>query len=359
MSLPIKKVIEIINKHSELEKELSSPNLNSKDLAQKSKEYSSLNEIINIAKDYSNYENSQKELKKIMADSNSEDEIKELAKIELDQLLEKNKENEKKLKMFLLPKDEADAKNAILEIRAGTGGLEASLFASDLFKMYEKICNKKNWSLEVISLSKSDAGGLKEVIASIKGKNIYSLLKYESGVHRVQRVPDTETQGRVHTSAATVAVLPEAEEVDVKIEDKDLRIDVFRSSGPGGQSVNTTDSAVRVTHIPTGIVVSQQDEKSQIRNREKALKILRSRLYEYERKKADDQRSQDRKNKIGTGDRSERIRTYNFPQGRVTDHRVNLTLHKLEEFMQGEIFDEVIDILNLEAQEKLLENLNQ
>ena len=224
--------------------------------------------------------------------------------------------------------------------------------------MYERVCNKKNWILEVISLSRSDAGGLKEVIASIKGKNIYSSLKYESGVHRVQRVPDTETQGRVHTSAATVAVLPEAEDIDVKIEDKDLRIDVFRSSGPGGQSVNTTDSAVRITHIPSGIVVSQQDEKSQIRNREKALKILRSRLYEFERKKIDDQRSKDRKNKIGSGDRSERIRTYNFPQGRVTDHRINLTLHKLNEFMQGEIFDEVIENLSLQAQEQQLENLN-
>ena len=223
--------------------------------------------------------------------------------------------------------------------------MEASLFTSDLFKMYEKVCNKKNWSLELISLSRSDAGGLKEVIASIKGKNIYSLLKYESGVHRVQRVPDTETQGRVHTSA-TVAVLPEAEEVDVKIEDKDLRIDVFRSSGPGGQSVNTTDSAVRVTHIPSGIVVSQQDEKSQIRNREKGLKILRSRIYEFERNKRDEERAKDRKSKIGSGDRSERIRTYNFPQGRVTDHRINLTLHKLEEFMEGEIFDEMIDNLS-------------
>ena len=212
--------------------------------------------------------------------------------------------------------------------------------------MYEKVSNKKKWLLELISISKSDAGGLKEVIASIKGNNIYSSLKFESGVHRVQRVPETETQGRVHTSAATVAVLPEAEEVDVKIDDKDLRIDVFRSSGPGGQSVNTTDSAVRITHIPSGIVVSQQDEKSQIRNKEKGLKILRSRIYEFERKKLEDARSKDRKNKIGTGDRSERIRTYNFPQGRVTDHRINLTLHKLEEFMEGEIFDEIVESLN-------------
>tara|TARA_Y100001970_G_scaffold94803_1_gene119477 strand:+ start:15824 stop:16903 length:1080 start_codon:yes stop_codon:yes gene_type:complete len=359
MSLPNQKVLEIINKHAELEKDLSSTKLDSKSFAQKSKEYSNLNEIIKQAIDYSTFEKNKKELEKIIFEKDSEDEIKELARIELEELIIKNKENEIKLKLFLLPKDEADTKNAILEIRAGTGGLEASLFASDLFKMYEKVCHKKNWTLEIISLSKSDAGGLKEVIASIKGKNIYSSLKYESGVHRVQRVPDTETQGRVHTSAATVAVLPEAEDVDVKIEDKDLRIDVFRSSGPGGQSVNTTDSAVRVTHIPSGIVVSQQDEKSQIRNREKALKILRSRLYEYERKKIDDQRSQDRKSKIGTGDRSERIRTYNFPQGRVTDHRINLTLHKLEEFMQGEIFDEVIENLNLQAQEEQLENLNK
>ena len=218
--------------------------------------------------------------------------------------------------------------------------------------------SKKKWSLEIISISKSDAGGLKEVVALIKGKNIYSSLKYESGVHRVQRVPDTETQGRVHTSAATVAVLPEAEDLDIKLEEKDLRIDVFRSSGPGGQSVNTTDSAVRITHIPTGIVVSQQDEKSQIRNKEKGLKILKSRIYDFERQKIDSERSRDRKNKIGTGDRSERIRTYNFPQGRVTDHRINLTLHKLEEFMEGEIFDEMIENLNLQAQQYELNKIN-
>ncbi len=358
MSLPKNKVKEIIDKHSRLEKELSSTELDSKSYAQKSKEYSSLSDIIKYAQDYSNFEENKKELEKMVLDGHNDQELKVLAKSELDNLIKNQEQNELKLKIFLLPKDEADSKNAILEIRAGTGGLEASLFASDLFKMYEKVCNNKNWKLELISLSKSDAGGLKEVIASIKGKNIYSSLKYESGVHRVQRVPDTETQGRVHTSAATVAVLPEAEDVDVKIEDKDLRIDVFRSSGPGGQSVNTTDSAVRVTHIPSGIVVSQQDEKSQIRNREKALKILRSRLYEFERKKIDDQRSRDRKSKIGTGDRSERIRTYNFPQGRVTDHRINLTLHKLEEFMQGEIFDELIENLDLQAQEEQLENLN-
>jgi peptide chain release factor 1 len=322
-----------------------------------SKEYSDLSEIIKEARFYDSFEHEKKELEKIIVDKSSDNEMKELANQELSELIKKYENIEKKLKLFLLPKDEADKKNAIIEIRAGTGGLEASLFASDLFKMYEKICSKKKWNLEIISISKSDAGGLKEVIASIKGTNIYSTLKFESGVHRVQRVPDTETQGRVHTSAATVAVLPEAEEIDVKIEDKDLRIDVFRSSGPGGQSVNTTDSAVRITHIPTGIVVSQQDEKSQIRNKEKGLKILRSRIYEHERKKKEDERSKDRKNKIGSGDRSERIRTYNFPQGRVTDHRINMTLHKLEEFLEGEIFDEFIDNLNLQDQEEKLTNL--
>ena len=356
--VPIKKVEDLINKHSNLEKELSSGNVDKKLFAEKSKEYSDLNEIIKEAKDYISFEKNKNDLETIINDSSSDKEIKEIAYIELQEIIKKHKNNEKKIKLFLLPKDEADSKNAIIEIRAGTGGLEASLFASDLFKMYEKISHKKKWTLEIISISKSDAGGLKEVIVAIKGKNIYSSLKYESGVHRVQRVPDTETQGRVHTSAATVAVLPEAEEVDVKIEDKDLRIDVFRSSGPGGQSVNTTDSAVRITHIPTGIVVSQQDEKSQIRNKEKGLKILRSRIYELERQKRDEIRSKDRKSKIGTGDRSERIRTYNFPQGRVTDHRTNLTLHKLEKFMQGEIFDEMIENLTLQVQEEELKNLN-
>ena len=356
--VPIKKVEDLINKHSNLEKELSSGNVNKKLFAEKSKEYSDLNEIIKETKDYISFEKNKNNLEKIINDASSDKEIKEIAYIELQEIIKQHKINKKKIKLFLLPKDEADSKNVIIEIRAGTGGLEASLFASDLFKMYEKISHKKKWTLEIISISKSDAGGLKEVIAAIKGKNIYSSLKYESGVHRVQRVPDTETQGRVHTSAATVAVLPEAEEVDVKIEDKDLRIDVFRSSGPGGQSVNTTDSAVRITHIPTGIVVSQQDEKSQIRNKEKGLKILRSRIYELERQKRDEVRSKDRKNKIGTGDRSERIRTYNFPQGRVTDHRTNLTLHKLEEFMQGEIFDEMVENLILQAQEEELKNLN-
>ena len=355
--LPKNKIDDLIEKHSLLEKQLSSGDIDKKKFAEKSKEYSDLNEVINEAKKYQKYDKEKVELEKIINDSSFEQDFKDMAIKELDKLNHIHNENEKKIKFFLLPKDDADKKNAIIEIRAGTGGLEASLFASDLFKMYEKISNRKKWFIEIISISKSDAGGLKEVIASIKGKNIYSTLKYESGVHRVQRVPDTETQGRVHTSAATVAVLPEAEEVDVKIEEKDLRIDVFRSSGPGGQSVNTTDSAVRITHIPTGLVVSQQDEKSQIRNREKGLKILRSRIYEFERQKQDEKRSKDRKNKIGTGDRSERIRTYNFPQGRVTDHRINLTLHKLNEFMEGEIFDEMIENLNLKAQNEELLNL--
>ena len=356
--IPVNKVRDLISKHESLEKELSSGTVDKKKFAEKSKEYSDLNDIIKEAKEYLSFSKEKEELEKICLDKNSETEIKDLADFELSELIKKNQINEKKIKLFLLPKDDADSKNAIIEIRAGTGGLEASLFASDLFKMYEKVSQKKNWNLEIISISKSDAGGLKEVIASIKGRNIYSILKYESGVHRVQRVPDTETQGRVHTSAATVAVLPEAEEVDVKIEEKDLRIDVFRSSGPGGQSVNTTDSAVRITHIPTGIVVSQQDEKSQIRNKEKGLKILRSRIYEFERQKIDEERSKDRKNKIGTGDRSERIRTYNFPQGRITDHRINLTLHKLDEFLEGEVFDDVIENLNLQAQEEKLKKLD-
>ena len=356
--VPTNKIKELISKHSLLEKELSSGKTEKKQFAEKSKEYSDLNDIIKQAKKYISFEKEKNELEKIINDTNGGNDLITMASDELEELKKQHEINEKILKLFLLPKDEADKKNAILEIRAGTGGLEASLFASDLFKMYEKVSHKKKWQLELISISKSDAGGLKEVIASIKGRNIYSTLKYESGVHRVQRVPDTETQGRVHTSAATVAVLPEAEEVDVKIEDKDLRIDVFRSSGPGGQSVNTTDSAVRITHIPTGIVVSQQDEKSQIRNKEKGLKILRSRIYELERKKKEDERSKYRKSKIGTGDRSERIRTYNFPQGRVTDHRINLTLHKLAEFMEGEIFDEMIENLNLQAQQEKLENLN-
>jgi peptide chain release factor 1 len=355
--IPKKTIEELIKKHSVLEKDLSSGEIDKKLFAEKSKEYSDLNEIIDDAKKYLSFEKDKHEINKILEEKNTDEELSKMAEVELNDIILQFEKIEKKLKLFLLPKDEADKKNAIIEIRAGTGGLEASLFAGDLFKMYEKVSHKKKWVLELISISKSEAGGLKEVIASIKGTNIYSTLKYESGVHRVQRVPDTETQGRVHTSAATVAVLPEAEEVDLKINESDLRIDVFRAGGPGGQSVNTTDSAVRITHIPTGISVSQQDEKSQHKNKAKGMKILRSRLYELERSRIDKERSKDRKNKIGTGDRSERIRTYNFPQGRVTDHRINLTLHKLEEFLEGEAFDEMIESLTLQAQEESLSNL--
>ena len=356
--IPKEKVQELIAKHDNLEKELSSGKIDSKLYAQKSKEYSSLGGIILVAREYIKLDIEKKDLEQIIKDKKNDSEMIKLAEKDLDELKIKNDNFENKLKIFLLPKDEDDEKNVIVEIRAGTGGLEASLFCSDLFRMYEKVCSKKKWKLEIISISKSEAGGFKEVIFSVSGNDIYSYLKYESGVHRVQRIPKTETQGRVHTSAATVAVLPEAEDVDVQIKDVDLRIDVFRAGGPGGQSVNTTDSAVRITHIPTGVVVSQQDEKSQHKNKAKALKILRSRVYEAEKRKKDQERSSNRRSQIGSGDRSERIRTYNFPQGRVTDHRINLTLHKLDEFLSGEIHEEMNEELRLKEQDKKLENLN-
>ncbi len=356
--IPKAKVKEIVSKHSTLEKELSSGNIDSKNYAKKSKEYSDLGNIINIAKDYLKFDDDKNGLEQILNDKKSDKEMISLAEKELSNLLKKKELNEKKLKIFLLPKDSDDQKNAIVEIRAGTGGLEATLFCADLFRMYEKVCSKKKWKIEIINISKSEAGGFKEVIFQVNGSNIYSYLKYESGVHRVQRVPSTETQGRVHTSAATVAVLPEVEEVDIKINDVDLRIDVFRSGGPGGQSVNTTDSAVRITHIPSGTVVSQQDEKSQHKNKAKALKILRARVYESEKIKKEKERSSNRKSQIGSGDRSERIRTYNFPQGRVTDHRINLTLHKLDEFLNGEIHEEMNEGLRLKEQDLKLKNLN-
>ena len=349
--IPTKKVEDIISKYENLEKELSSGNLESKLFAKKSKEYSNLGNVISFAKKYLNFDKEKSDLDQIIKDKKNDAEIIEMAKRDLDELKDKKKEYENRLKIFLLPKDEDDDKNAIVEIRAGTGGLEASLFCADLFKMYEKVCSKKKWKLEIINISKSEAGGFKEVIFSVSGNDIYSYLKYESGVHRVQRIPKTETQGRVHTSASTVAVLPEAEEVDIQIKESDLRVDVFRAGGPGGQSVNTTDSAVRITHIPSGVVVSQQDEKSQHKNKAKALKILRSRVYEAEKNKKDKERSADRKNQIGSGDRSERIRTYNFPQGRVTDHRINLTLHKLDEFLSGEIHEEMNQELRLKEQD--------
>ncbi len=357
--IPKEKIEQIVARHDIIEKELSSGNIDSNKYAQKSKEYSELGRVVNFAKEYLKFEENKLDLDQILNDKNSDKEMIVLAEKELKILQEKKKEYENKLKVFLLPKDSDDQKNAIVEIRAGTGGLEATLFCSDLFRMYEKVCSKKRWKMEIINISKSEAGGYKEVIFSVNGNNIYSYLKYESGVHRVQRVPTTETQGRVHTSAATVAVLPEAEEVDIKIKESDLRIDVFRAGGPGGQSVNTTDSAVRITHIPSGVVVSQQDEKSQHKNKAKALKILRARVYEAEKQKKDKERSSNRKSQIGTGDRSERIRTYNFPQGRVTDHRINLTLHKLDEFLSGEIHEEMNEELRLKEQDLKLKNLNQ
>ena len=356
--VPKDKVKEIILRHDTLEKELSSGKIEPKLFVKKSKEYSNLGNIIKTARNYLNFENEKKDLNNLIQDKSNDQEMRDLAQKDLNDLVEKKEKYENELKIFLLPKDDDDNKNAIVEIRAGTGGLEASLFFSVLFKMYEKVCSKKKWKLEIINISKSEAGGYKEVIFSVNGNDIYSYLKYESGVHRVQRIPETETQGRVHTSAATVAVLPEAEEVDLEIKESDLRIDVFRAGGPGGQSVNTTDSAVRITHIPSGVVVSQQDEKSQHKNKAKALKILRSRVYEAEKRKKDQERSINRRSQIGSGDRSERIRTYNFPQGRVTDHRINLTLHKLDEFLSGEIHEEMNQELRLKEQNLKLENLN-
>ena len=356
--IPKEKIETIVSRYNSIEKELSSGSIDPKTYANKSKEYSDLGNIIQTAREYLRFDKERDDLKNILNNPKDNKDMLDLAEEELSILEKKKIDNENKLKFFLLPKDLDDQKNAIVEIRAGTGGLEATLFCSDLFKMYEKVSSKKKWKLEIINISKSEAGGFKEVTFSVSGRNIYSYLKYESGVHRVQRVPDTETQGRVHTSAATVAVLPEVEDVDIEIKEADLRIDVFRAGGPGGQSVNTTDSAVRITHLPSGVVVSQQDEKSQHKNKAKALKILRARVYQAEKRKKDMERSENRKSQIGTGDRSERIRTYNFPQGRVTDHRINLTLHKLDEFLDGEIHEEMNEELRLKEQDLKLQNLS-
>jgi peptide chain release factor 1 len=298
-------------------------------------------------------------LQHLIDDPASEADVAALAEEEIGPLDSKIEELERQLKVQLLPKDSADEKSAILEVRAGTGGEEAALFAADLFRMYQRYADAHGWKVAIISASESSTGGYKEIIANITGKGVFARLKFESGVHRVQRVPETEAQGRIHTSAATVAVLPEAEEVDIKIDEKDLRIDVFRASGPGGQSVNTTDSAVRITHLPSGLVVSQQDEKSQHKNKAKAMKVLRARLYDLERAKLDAERSQTRRSQIGTGDRSQRIRTYNFPQGRVTDHRIGLTLHSLDLVLEGRGLDEIIDALITEHQTSQLASVQE
>ncbi len=333
----------IESKFKEIENNLNSQSsLDTEKLIKLNREYAELTPIVETIKKYKNDKKEISELLKLVEDNDLS--IKEMAEIELKEKKKSLEILESDLMRLLIPKDENDKKNSILEIRAGTGGDEASLFAANLFSMYQRFSDLNNWNFEILSISETGLKGIKEVICSISGYNVFSKLKFESGVHRVQRVPTTESSGRVHTSAATVAVLPEAEEVDINIEDKDLRIDVFRSSGPGGQSVNTTDSAVRITHIPSGIVVSQQDEKSQHKNKAKALKILRSRILDNEIQEKNKQRSQDRKNQVGSGDRSERIRTYNFPQGRVSDHRINLTLYNLTEILEGNL-DELINPL--------------
>ncbi len=315
------------------------------ELARLSKEYADLTPVVDAIAALRNARHEAGELVTLIEDSDTEPEMRALAEEELATLRETLPDKEHALKLLLLPKDEADARNAILEIRAGTGGDEAALFGGDLLRMYQRYAEVRGWRFELMSISETGLGGIKEAVATIGGRGVYARLKFESGVHRVQRVPETEASGRIHTSAATVAVLPEAEDVDVKIDERDLRVDVYRSSGPGGQSVNTTDSAVRITHLPTGIVVTQQDEKSQHKNKAKAMKVLRARLYDRERAMRDAERAAARRNQVGSGDRSERIRTYNFPQGRVTDHRANLTLYKLDKVLNGEALDEIVDAL--------------
>ncbi len=342
----------------ELGESLKDPNIaSSREFAKLSKEYSDLRPLVEIYDSYSSNLTQIDELEAMKKDSSLDKEMLDTIEEELVTLSKSLPEIEHKLKVALLPKDEDDEKNAILEIRAGTGGEEAALFAERLLNMYQKYSDNHNWKFEVMDISTTGIGGVKEVTASIAGKNVFARLKFESGVHRVQRVPETESSGRIHTSAATVAVLPEVEEVDIQIDEKDLRVDIFRSSGKGGQSVNTTDSAVRIVHIPTGIVVSQQDERSQKQNRAKAMKILRAKLYELEREAKDRERSQSRKLQVGSGDRSERIRTYNYPQGRVTDHRVNLTLYKINEIVQTGELDELIDhLISFDEAERLANN---
>jgi peptide chain release factor 1 len=348
----------IETKFKDIESNLNNQaDLGTEKLIKLNKEYAELTPIVETIKQYKGEKSEISELTNLIEDADPS--IKELAEVELKEKKKLIVLLENELMKLLLPKDENDKKNSILEIRAGTGGDEASLFAADLFFMYQKFSDLNNWKFEILAISETGLKGIKEVICNISGYNVFSKLKFESGVHRVQRVPSTESSGRVHTSAATVAVLPEAEEVDINIEDKDLRIDVFRSSGPGGQSVNTTDSAVRITHIPSGIVVSQQDEKSQHKNKAKALKILRSRILDNEIQEKNKQRSLERKNQVGSGDRSERIRTYNFPQGRVSDHRINLTLYNLAEVLEGNLDDLINPLIAGEETTKLAELGNE
>ena len=323
-----------------------------------SKEFAELDPVVATIREIRAAQQEADDLAELLADPEADDEMRELAEAERAELSQKIKALDHELQVRLLPRDMADAKSAILEVRAGTGGDEAALFAGDLYRMYQRYAELQGWKMQVISASEAAVGGFKEIIASVTGAGVFARLKYESGVHRVQRVPETESGGRIHTSAATVAVLPEAEEVDVEIVESDIRVDVFRASGPGGQSVNTTDSAVRITHMPSGLVVSQQDEKSQHKNRAKAMKVLRSRLYDLERQKVDAERAETRRGQVGSGDRSQRIRTYNFPQGRVSDHRINLTLHKLDAILAGDGLDEVVDALITRHQAEQLAAMN-
>ena len=355
--IPLDKLESILDRSSELEKSLSSE-LSSEDYVKFSKEYSEIEPLKNAIVDWKKFQTESEELNDIINDDSSDPEMLDLAKTELEELKENILQIEESIQLMLLPKDKADANDVILEIRAGTGGDEAAIFAGDLYRMYQRYSDLNKWKTQIMALSDGDVGGYKEIILSISGENVFSKLKFESGVHRVQRVPATESSGRIHTSAATVAVLPEPEDVDVDVQDKDIRIDVFRASGPGGQSVNTTDSAVRITHLPSGIVVSQQDEKSQHKNKAKAMKILRARLYEAERDKQLQERAEDRKGQVGSGDRSERIRTYNYPQGRVTDHRINLTLHKLETILEGQDLIGLIEALITEEKARQLSQQN-
>ena len=345
----------LIARQEELAALMSSGDLEASDFTALSMEYAELSPVVEKVKALKDARSELEDLAELAVDGDAE--MKELAETESRELKARLPALEQELRVMLLPKDAADAKNAILEVRAGTGGDEASLFAAELFRMYQRYADIRRWRFAPMSISDNELGGYKEASALIAGRGVFARLKFEAGVHRVQRVPTTESGGRVHTSAATVAVLPEAEEVDVQIDDKDLRVDIFRASGPGGQSVNTTDSAVRITHLPTGIVVSQQDEKSQHKNRAKAMKILLARIYDHEREQLDAARAADRRSQVGSGDRSERIRTYNFPQGRVTDHRINLTLHKIDKIVDGEALDEVIDPLIADDQAARLASL--